>query len=128
GAGNRVPQALELAHDAGPHLRIVLDHEHTLGATRGGDGLADDRLGRGAGMARQVDPERGPPVDLAGDADMAARLADEAIDHAEAEARALARRLGGEEGLEDLVHVRRQDAVAGVADGDEYEVARRDAG
>ncbi len=45
-----------------------------------------------------------PRPDLAFDRDVAAALLDDAVDHRQAEAGALARLLGGEEGLEDLRH------------------------
>jgi hypothetical protein len=48
------------------------------------------------------------------------RLLDEAIDHAEAKAGALAFRLGGEERLEHMLHDVWRDAAAGVADGEHH--------
>ena len=66
---------------------------------------ADRRGGLGA---RQIDRDGGALADLAFDPDLAARLVGEAEDLAEAEAGALADRLGGEEGLERAVeHFRR---------------------
>ncbi len=57
-----------------------------------------------------------PGIDV--DADVAARLLDDRIDLAEAEAGALAGALGGEEGIEHLVDEMGGDAGAGVADLD----------
>ena len=62
---------------------------------------------------------------LAVDLDVAVRLLDEAVDHAEAEAGALADFLGGEERLDDLVEQMRRDAAAGIADGDQHVGSRR---
>ena len=84
-------------------LVIVLD-DQDLGAGLLGDaallvGLRGDR--DAALAARQQQGDGGALAGRAFDRDVAARLGGEAIDLAEAEAGALARLLGGEEGLED---------------------------
>jgi hypothetical protein len=62
-----------------------------------------------------------PTLRLALDVDLAARLLGEAVDLAEAQARALVDRLGGEERFEDLHQRlgRHAGAVVGDVDGDE---------
>lgn len=55
-------------------------------------------------MARQVDTEGSALAHFRFGINVTARLLDDAIDHREAKARALAHFLGGEEGLENLVH------------------------
>ena len=88
----------------------------TSASRRAGGRVEPDRR-RGLG-ARQVDRHSGAFADLAFDPDFAAGLVGEAEDLAEAEAGALADRLGGEEGLERaLEHVGRH-AAAGVGDAD----------
>ena len=57
-------------------------------------------------MARQVELDRRALAELAVDLGMALGLAGEAVDHREAQPRALADRLGGEEGLERLARSR----------------------
>src|SRR3546814_19769249 len=61
-----------------------------------------DALPVGA-RTRQVEPHGGAVADLAVDLHVAAGLLGKAVDHAEAEAGAVALALGGEEGLENLV-------------------------
>ena len=61
---------------------------------------ADRRRGLGA---RQIDRDGGAAAELAFDPDLAARLVGEAENLAEAQAGALADRLGGEERLERAV-------------------------
>ena len=85
------------------HLLVVLDDQHGLGA-------AGRRTELDIGLdvletfrARQVDPHGRALAGLAVDLDVAAGLLDEAVDHAEPEAGALALGLGGEERLEDVV-------------------------
>jgi len=92
------------------HPGIVLDQQHALAAARQfrrrrfGTGV---RLRRHVG-ARQVDLDARAVAELAVYLHVAVRLLDEAIDHGEAEAAALADRLGGEEGFEDVLdHVLR---------------------
>ena len=58
--------------------------------------------------------------------DVAARLLDEAVDHAQPEAGALAGRLGGEERLERALDHLRAHAGAGVADRDHDVLPGRD--
>ncbi len=77
---------------------------------------------------RQVDAEDGAAADLAFDRDVAAALLDDAVDHRQAEAGALARPLGGEEGLEDPRQHRRRHAGAGVGDRQHHVGAGRDLG
>ena len=64
---------------------------------RRGHGLG----GRTVGGARQVDDDGGALAERALDVDMAPRLGDEAVHHAQPQARALADLLGGEERVED---------------------------
>ena len=75
----------------------------------------DRRRGLGA---RQIDRHGRALADLALDADFAVRLVGEAEDLAEAEAGALADRLGGEEGLERALAHFGGHAAAGVGDRD----------
>ena len=65
-----------------------------------------------------------PLPGLAVEVDVAARLLDEAVDHAEAEPAADPRPLGGEEGLEGALEHLRRHAVAGVGDGEQDVGAR----
>ena len=66
------------------------------------------------------------PLPISGIAeDEAAGLLDDAVDHRQAEAGALADLLGGEERLEDLLQHVRRDAGAGVLDLDQHVVGRR---
>ena len=51
-----------------------------------------------------------------GDLDFAAVEIDDPLDDGQAEARALARRLGGEEGIENFAQDFRRDAAAGIVD------------
>ncbi len=82
----------------------------------------DDRLGN---VARQQNAERRADARLAFAEDVAAGLLDDAVDHGEAEAGALADFLGGEEGLEDLAAHFLGNAVAVVLDLDQDVVGRR---
>ena len=77
--------------------------------------MPDRRRGLGA---RQIDRDGRALADLAFDPDLAARLVGEAEDLAEAEAGALADRLGGEEGLERALEHLGRHAAAGVGDAD----------
>ena len=81
---------------------------------------------RGGIGARQIDRNGGPASDLALDADLAARLVGEAENLAEAEAGALAHRLGGEERLERAVEHFGRHPAAGVGDADPDIVAGAD--
>ena len=119
-----VAQAAQLLDDAGAHARLVLDHEDTLGAARHRTAFLDQQPIRVGFGARQIELDRGSPTDLAVDVDVALRLADEAIDHAEAEATSLADPLGREEGLEHLLEVSRRNADARVGDLD-HRIASR---
>jgi len=64
----------------------------------------------------QIDLDRRTMALLAIDADVAARLLDEAVHHREPKAGAFAARFGGEEGLEDFIENVRGDAAAGIRD------------
>src|SRR5262249_53551745 len=75
---------------------------------------------------RQIELDRGALADLAVDLDMAAGLLDEAIDLAEAEARAASLGLGREERLEGARDDVRAPAAAGVADAAHAVLARGD--
>ena len=59
---------------------------------------------------------------------MTARLLGEAIDHAEAQAAALAYLLGGEEGLESVLHCLLVHADAGIQNREEHILAQPDIG
>ena len=73
-------------------------------------------------MARQVDVEAGAAAGLAVALDPAVVLLDDAEDHRQPQAGALARRLGGEERVEDARQVLRGDADAGVGHAQADEV------
>ena len=88
--------------------------------------LLDRLLGLVADEARQENAERRAGARLALAEDIAARLLDDAVDHRQAEAGALADLLGGEERLENLrAHVGR-DAVSVVLDFDQHIIGRSD--
>ena len=110
-----------------PHLVVVFDDQHTFAArrrvTRLGGCFGDRVHG-----ARQIELHAGALADRAVDPDMAVRLADEAIHHAEAEAGALAVAFGGEERIEGLGGDLRRHAGAGIVDGDQDIRPRRDVG
>src|SRR5207237_2266391 len=78
----------------------------------------DPHMRRGGLGARQIDRHGRASADLALDADFAARLMGKAEDLAEAEAGALAHRLGGEKGLECALPDFRRHAAAGVGYAD----------
>ncbi len=79
---------------------------------------------RGAGdVHRQEDAEGRALAHLGVHRDPAVRLLDDAVDRGQAEARPLAHRLGGEEGVEDLVDHAGLDAGAVVGDLDQGLVA-----
>ena len=80
----------------------------------------------GHDRARHIEPHHGAVADLGLDARMAARLLDEAIDHAQSEAGALAHVLGGEERLEGACQHVRRHPDAGVADRDHHVLPRLD--
>src|SRR5207253_933191 len=69
---------------------------------------------RGAGGRQQVHPDRGAVTFLAVELDVTGRLLDEAVDHAQAEAGALARSLRREERVEYLVENTSRNAGAGI--------------
>ena len=72
---------------------------------------------------RQEDAEGGPLAHPGVHGDPAVRLLDDAVDRGQAQPRALAHRLGREEGVEDLVHDLRRDAGAVVGHLDQRLVA-----
>src|SRR3954451_20098808 len=76
------------------------------------------RARRGLGRARQIERDGRALADFGLDADIAAGLAGEAENLAEAEPGALADGLGGEEGFENAVHDFAGHAVARIADAD----------
>src|SRR5439155_10218662 len=83
-----------------------------------------DSGGRGGRLgARQIDRNGGAAADLAFDADLASRLMGEAENLTEAEARALADRLGGEEGFERMLYHFGSHSAAGVGDADLHIIA-----
>ncbi len=105
--------------------RLVLDQQHRLSVAAGRLVVLGRllRLRRGAREARQQQDHLRTLANLAHDLHRAARLAHEAVQHRQAETRALAYRLGGEEGLEHpLQHVGRH-ALTLVLDGDPHVVA-----
>jgi hypothetical protein len=67
-------------------------------------------------VPRQVDADRRARPGLAVDLEEAAVLRDDAVDRGEPQARPLALRLGGEEGLEEVRQGRRVHPAPGVAD------------
>jgi len=75
-------------------------------------------------VARQVDAQRGALADFGVDANLAARLLDEAVDHRQAEPGALADRLGGEERLEGTRDDGGRHAGAGIAHAQRQVFAR----
>ena len=110
-----------------PHQRIVLDDQYRLGSSphRRGDGRFD-RFDVAARGARKIDLDAGAMAILAIDLDVAARLLDESVHHAQAEAGSLANFLGGEERIKHLVEYGRRDAGPGVADRDHRVGSRGD--
>jgi len=95
---------------------VILHYQDGLVAAR--SRLGDrhhDRLRLLVGDMRQIQPDRRAVTFLAVGLDMAARLLDETIDHAQAEAGTLAELLGSEERLEHPVSDRRRNAGAVVA-------------
>ena len=132
-ATGSIAQVLERADGRSGDPRIVLDHQdrgapgtRTLGLRAGcAAGWRADLLGGGVG-ARQIDRDGRALAERAMSiADLAARLVGEAENLAEAEAGALADRLGGEEGLEHALEMLGRHAAAGVGDADADIVAGR---
>ena len=96
---------------------VVLDQQNLARTQRahvcgGAPSLSD--LSEGNICSRQEDGEGGARADLAAHIDLASGLLGEAIDLAQAKARALVNRLGREEGLEDSCQGVRQHPRAGV--------------
>jgi hypothetical protein len=75
--------------------------------------------------AGQVKRNRRPHAQSGRESDAAAGLSGERENLRHSEPRALAERLGGEEGLEHPMEMLRRDAAAGVGDGDLHIVAGR---
>ena len=113
------------------HRRFVFHHQHQLVRFAAGQALRRAgglRVGLRAGQARQVDLGGGALAGLRIHLHVAARLAHEAIDLAQAQAGAAAHVLGGEEGVEGLGQHLGRHAAAGVADGHHHVLAGRQAG
>ena len=127
---HRIAARGERARGEGAHRLLVLDQQDRAAAGQVGGGLGDLLLGRLVGVvgevARQQDAERRALAGLAVAEHVAAGLLDDAVDHRQAEAGALADLLGGEERLEDLVLDLGRNAVAGVLDLDQHVVGRND--
>ena len=107
-----------------PHAVVVLDHQDGATATR--RRAARARLGAqraGRGGARQQDRDGGALVHFAVDLHLTAGLFDEPPHGAEAQARARAGTLGGEERFEDAVADVGRDTGAGVGHVDAHIVA-----
>ena len=127
GFEHRVAQFGELLADHLTYFGFVLDQEHQAlligDAGRGGaEGL---RGGRGGVGHRHDEAHVGALARGAENADVAARLANEAIHHGQAEAAAGAEGLGGEEGLEEAWQEFRRNAGTGVGDVELHVVAGR---
>lgn len=75
---------------------------------------------------RQQDLGGRAPADFRGHLHVSLGLARESVDHRQPQARALALRLGGEEGVEDSREHFVGHAHSGVRHADRYEVARRE--
>ena len=108
------------------HDELVFHQQHRLVALheRARAGLGRLALLLDGFRARHVDPERRPVPLLGVHPDAAPVLLHDAVARRQAEARALADLLRGEEGLEDVrLHVR-VHADAGVADGEQHVRAR----
>ena len=101
---HRVVQFLQRLANEGANVGVVFDDQNGFLAVGGRRRGALDRTLAGLLLvvtrARQVDPDRRAVAGLAVDFHVAARLLDEAIDLAQAEAGALAGLLGREERLE----------------------------
>ncbi|MNS80419.1 hypothetical protein D3C72_1140980 [compost metagenome] len=112
---------------------VVIFHQHDHRRLRivlraVGSGFGSLRGVRGAVITRQQQPDRGALAHHAFQYRHAARLLGEPVDHRQAQPRALAQGLGGEEGIEGMgQHVRRHPA-AHVRDGDFNELSWADAG
>ena len=128
GAGDGVvAEFLQRAGRRREHAGIVLHDKDVDAAARGGgrEEVVDrGRRDGGAGVAWKVERHRGATARRGVDRDAAAMLADEGEDLAEAEARALARFLGGEEGLEDALGDLGRHAAAVVGDAERDVLAR----
>ena len=135
---HRLDRAVDIVHDeaqfdkAGARHRadpvIVLDHQHgeVLGRREAHGGLGAGLFLSGQlGRARQIELHRRALALFGIQVEVPARLLEETIDLAEAEAGALADILGGEEGIERTrLHLGRH-ADPGIADRDTDIIARR---
>ncbi len=124
GFGDAVAQGLDLGDHHCPHIGVVLHHQHAFRSARQGRRGGRRTGGRPPG-ARQEELYGRSPAPGALQADRAARLVHETVNHAEAKAGAVPGALGGEERLEGarlrgLVH-----AAAGVDHLDQHMIARR---
>src|SRR6478735_1836615 len=121
------PEGVESRTGNLPHGRIVLDHQHGAPVA---EGMGDNRLIKRQTLRlimrpRQKDADRRSRVRLALHFDMSVALLNETIDHAEAEPRALAAFLCGEERLEDFLEHFRRHAGSGIAHGNHDELTAR---
>ena len=117
GLDRGIAEILQHLRHQHPHRRLVIDDQHRLallGAGRGGQIRGRLGLFRRPVMARQVEAHRRALADLRVDPHLPARLAHEAVDHRQAEARALADRLRREERVERLGDDIRAHAGAGI--------------
>nr|GEU28229.1 hypothetical protein [Tanacetum cinerariifolium] len=128
GFEHAIAQFGEHVHHGGAHVVVVLGHQDGFAAAHDGLGFQHGvrvfRLAR----ARQVQLDGRALAHLAVDLDVAARLLDQAIHHRQAEAGALAFRLGGKERFERLRQHLCRHAAARVADGNHDVLAGRDVG
>lgn len=105
---------------------VVLDQEDALAADGGRRTFWPSHRGdHGSDHTRQEDAHGGAAADGARHADDAAGLMHEAVHHAEAQSRAVARPLGREERLEGLLHGLGTHARAVVGELDQNMVAHR---
>src|SRR5262245_45216476 len=105
----RVARALEVLGERARHVGLVLHEEDARTHRRSG---LDHHVGvAGAG---ESDGERGTHAHLARDPDLAAVAAEDGMHHRETEAGPLAGRLGGVEGIEDVLQMLGRDADARV--------------
>ena len=126
GLDHAIAERNELLGSDGAHLAIVFDQQDTLASARQGAGLAPGWRDRARlGSPRQEDAHGRALAEAACNVDHSPRLMHEAMHHAEAEAGAVARALGGEKRLEDARPRRRVHADAGVGERDQHMVSRR---
>ena len=125
---HRIAARGERARGESAHRLLVLDQEDRAAAgeiRRGLGGLLLDRLvGLVAKAPRKENAERRARARLAVAEHVPAGLLDDAVDHRQAEARAFADVLGGEERLEYLGPHLGRNAVTGVLHLDQHVVGR----